>query len=221
MNDTIRFILSLSIAPAVIMGMVRYRKMDASYHPFLYYTWFVLLFEILVYLLSTQKAYNTLGVLFNLYAFVEFVLLTWIFHKWGLFKRNRAIVFSIMIIFFFIWVFTIFYFKGIYKKSNHFAIAYSFALIFYSISSFHRLVIQEYRSIFINAKFWICTGVIIFYSYFVIGSSVRLLIQRSKANVKFFEQLQEIDVYSNLLVNILYAIAIIWIPNKKKNSLML
>lgn len=221
MNDTIRFILSLSIVPAAIIGMVRYRKMDTSYHPFVYYTWYVLLFEIIVYLLSAQKAYNTLGVLFNIYAIIEFFLLTWIFHKWGLFKRNRAIIFSIMIVFFILWVASIFYFRGIYKRNNHFAIAYSFTLIFYSISSFHRLVIQEYRTIFSNPKFWICTGIIIFYSYFVIGSSVRILINRSITNDLFFEKLQKIDVYSNFLVNILYAIAVIWIPNNKKNSLML
>jgi hypothetical protein len=215
MNDTIRFILSLSIAIAAIMGMVRYRKMDPSYHPFVYYTWFVLLFEVVVYLLNLQKAYSTLGILFNVYAFAEFWLLTWVFHKWGLFRANTKSFYLILVTFFLACLFSTLFTKGIYKRNHYFAITYSFALIFFSIAAFNKLVVQERRELYKNAKFWICIGIVIFFSYFVISSGVRILIIPNNKNQDFFVRLMDINVYSNLLVNLLYAIALLWIPNKK------
>lgn len=214
MNDTIRFILSLSIAIAAIMGMVRYRKMDPSYHPFVYYTWYVLFFEIIVYLLSLQKAYDTLGVLFNIYAIIEFYFLAWVFHKWGLFSKNVKIFYSIIILFLLAWLFSTILGRGFYKRNHYFAILYSLTLVFFGISAFNKLVFQERKYIYKNAKFWICIGVTIFFTYFIVGSSVRLLLPRLN-NEELYDRIQGIDMYSNLLVNILYALGLLWVPNKK------
>jgi hypothetical protein len=219
MNDTIRFILSLSILPAAIIGVVRYRKMDSSYHLFLYYILFALGFEIFVYMLISilgqKEAYSILGIPLNIYGIAEFCFLTWVFHKWGLFNNNQKVFYSIIIVFFLSWLVSTLLTKGFYKRNHYFAIAYSFALIFFSISAFNKLVVQERRSLLKNAKFWICLGIIIFFSYFVISSGVRILILPNNKNTQLFIKLQDINVYSNLLANLLYAAAILWIPNKK------
>jgi hypothetical protein len=219
MNDTIRFILSLSILPAAVLGAVKFRKMDPSYRLFIYYIFFVLGFEVFVYSLmrfaEQHTAFNILGVSFNIYAIAEFSLLTWIFHKWGLFNNHQKVFLSILVVFLVSWFLSTLLTKGFYKRNHYFAIAYSFALIFFSISAFNKLVIQERRSLLRNPKFWICLGIVIFYSYFVVSSSVRILIIPNKNNQEFFAKLLDINVYSNLLVNLLYALAIIWIPNKK------
>jgi hypothetical protein len=214
MNDTIRFILSLSIAIASIIGMVRYRKMDSSYHPFVYYSWYVLVFEIIVYLLSLQKAFDTLAVLFNVYAIIEFYFLVWVFHKWGLFSKNIKILGSIIVVFFLAWLFSTILGRGFYKRNHYFAILYSFVLVFFSISAFNKLVFQERKDLYKNAKFWICIGVIIFFTYFIVGSSVKLLLSRAE-NEELYDRIQYIDMYSNLFVNILYALGLLWVPNKK------
>jgi hypothetical protein len=219
MNDTIRFILSLSILPAAVLGAVKFRKMDPSYRLFIYYIFFVLGFEVFVYslmrLAEQQVAFSILGVSFNIYAVAEFSLLTWIFHKWGLFNNKQKIFLSVIVVFLLSWFLSTLLTKCFYKRNHYFAIAYSFALIFFSISAFNKLVVQERKSMLRNPKFWICLGIVIFFSYFVISSSVRILIIPNKDNQEFFAKLLDINVYSNLLVNLLYALAITWMPNKK------
>jgi magnesium-transporting ATPase (P-type) len=96
----------------------------------------------------------------------------------------------------------------------YFFILYSFALIFFSVSTFNRMVVNERSSIFKNPKFWICLGVIIFYSFFIVYSSTGVTFMYVPSK-EFRRGLQDIMVYSNLLVNLLYAVAVIWIPRKK------
>jgi hypothetical protein len=219
MNDTIRFILSLSILPAAVIGAVKFRKMDPSYRLFIYYIFFVLGFEVFVYslmrLAEQQAAFSTLGVSYNIYAIAEFSFLRWVFHKWGLFNNNQKVFLSIIVVFLLSWFLSTLLIKGFYKRNHYFAIAYSFALIFFSISAFNKLVVQERKSMLRNPKFWICLGIVIFFSYFAISSSVKILIFRNDDNKEFFDKLQDINVYANLLANLLYAAAILWIPNKK------
>lgn len=189
--------------------------MDPSYHPFVYYTWCAFIFEIIVFWLSKQKAYVTLGFLFNFYAVSEFYLLTCLFHRWGLFNKNRALFYSIIVFSILVWLAMMIFTKGFFKINRYFAIAYSFALIFFCISSFNKMVIQERRNILSNAKFWICIGIIIFYTYFLITNTVRVFVAASESKEEIVNKIQNINVYSNLLVNLLYAIALLWIPRKK------
>jgi hypothetical protein len=76
-------------------------------------------------------------------------------------------------------------------------------------------VVNERSSIFKNPKFWICLGIIIFYSFFIVTVTTGLSLFMKNVSVQFRRDLQAISVYSNLLVNLLYAVAIIWVPRKK------
>jgi hypothetical protein len=196
--------------------------MDPSYHLFVYYIFFVLGFEVFVYSfmnsLGEQQARNILIPSFNVYAILEFSFIVFIFHKWGLFNNNQKVFISIIIFFFLAWLLSTLLIQGFYKRNHYFAIAYSFVLIFFSISAFNKLVVQERTTLLKNPKFWICLGIIIFFIYFVISSSVKILIVRNENNKELFNRLLDINVYSNLLVNLLYAIAVLWTPNKKNST---
>jgi hypothetical protein len=58
-------------------------------------------------------------------------------------------------------------------------------------------------------------GIIIFYTFFVLVCATNLTVLRQSVTRLFRASMQEINVYSNLLVNILYAVAIVWIPRKQ------
>jgi hypothetical protein len=90
MSHTLRFILSLSIIFAVIIGIVRYRKIDRSYYPFLYYITLVLIIEVVVNFLVEEGQWQIMSVMLNFYTLAEFGLLAWTFHAWGLFNRNKV-----------------------------------------------------------------------------------------------------------------------------------
>lgn len=217
MSESAQFILSLSVLFAATIGAIRFRKMDPSYYPFVYYVCSALVIEIVVYILIQKKMFQTIGFLKNAYAFIEFCLLTWLFNNWGLFKRQKNLFLAILVFFFVLWLSTLFI-RGYAKSNLTFYIVYSFVLIFFSISSFNRMVVNDRKNIFTNARFWICLGIIIFYTYFIVSNTARLSVLKPKVSQHFIDSLFEINIYSNLLVNLLYVMAVIWIPRKKNIS---
>ena len=214
MNGTHLFLLSLSVVFAAILGVVRFRKMDPDYHPFIYYVWLGLVVEIAAYILLSNKKENIVSYLFNFFAIGEFYLLTLLFYNWGLFKRERAVFVSIIFVSILLYACTL-YIRG-YDKVNYFArIVNSFALIFFSISSFNKMILNERSNIFKNPKFWICIGIVIFYTYFILVYTEKLSFLNIKRSTDFVIKVWQINAYANLLVNLLYAVAVIWIPRKK------
>jgi hypothetical protein len=212
----LEFILSLSISIAVIIGIVRFRKIDRAYYPFIYYISLMLVVEIVVKLLAEAGANEFIMTMMNIYTLVEFSLLAWLFHAWGLFNRNKTFFIVLMIVFFVAWFFTTIIFESIvYGNNFYFRVLYSFALVLFAVSTFNKMVINHRGSIFQNAQFWICLGVIIFFTFFLLNNATKLSLVRHTISKDFKENLQKIIVFSNLLVNFLYVLAVLWIPRKK------
>src|ERR1700733_6482909 len=145
MSDTTIFILSLGIAITAIIGIARYRKIDVSYHPFVYYACLATLIEVVDYILLEKEMYGTFSFLTNVYAFAEFFLLSLLLHNWGLFKRNKNVFVLIMAFFFLLWVVTLFI-RGYDKMDYTFFIIMSFTIIFFSISSFNRMIVDDRKN---------------------------------------------------------------------------
>jgi hypothetical protein len=215
MDDTLRFILSLSIGIAVIIGIVRFRRIDPSYYPFIYNIIVALLVEILNRILTETG--HTVAFIFvlNVFSYIDFFLFLWLFHNWGLFNRKKSAFITIAGIFFLIWLFEGVLVTGFVELNLYFFMLYAFALIFFSVNTFNKAVVHERSSIFRNAKFWICLGIIIFYPFFIVTVTTGISLFRNNVSVQFRRDLQAISVFSNLLVNLLYAVAVIWIPRKK------
>jgi len=214
MNDTLRFILSLSIGFAALIGIVRFRKIDKSYYPFLYNVTVAFIVEIICRVLTITGHPDAFSVTTSVYSFIDFWLFAWLFHNWGLFNRNK-IVFAIIIGFFFAAWLTVVFVTGITNPNYYFLILYSFALIFFSVTTFNKVVVHERGNIFSNAKFLICLGIIIFYTFFVVVCATELSVFSQHISRVLRRNVFQINVYSNLLVNLLYAVAVIWIPRNK------
>jgi len=215
MDSTVRFILSLSIGFAVIIGIVRFRRIDPSYYPFIYRVTVVLIVEILNRILTVTGNDDAFILVLNIFSFTDFFLFLWLFHNWGLFNRRKSTFITIAGVFFVIWLLENTILTGFIKHNLYFFILYSFALIFFSVNSFNKMVVHERSSIFRNPKFWICLGIIIFYSFFIVVVSTGLSFFEHSMSRAFRRELWSISVYSNLLVNLLYAVAVICIPRKK------
>lgn len=215
MDSTVRFILSLSIVFAVIIGIVRFRKIDSSYYPFIYNCIVVLYVEVFNKILMDNGHQKSFVFLLNSFSYVDFFLFTWLFHNWGLFNRKKTMFITIVSIFWVVWAVSNVIFTGFVKVNLYFFILYSFALIFFSVSTFNKMVVNERSSIYRNPKFWICLGIIIFYSFFIVFSATGISLFKDTHSKEFRSGLQAINVYSNLLVNLLYAVAALCIPRKK------
>jgi hypothetical protein len=219
MNDTLIFIFSLSIGIAAIIGVVRFNNIDKSYYPFIYSVWASLLVELTVRALTISGASKAVAVFINFYFLVDFYLFFLLFKNWHLFgysKRNPQIIIVITLL---VWIGTTFFINGINQPNFYFPILYSFALVFFSVTTFNKFIVHERANIFTNARFLICLGIIIFYTFFILtNTSAALTIFKNNVTSLFRRNLQGINVYTNLLVNIIYAIAVIWVP-RKKNSI--
>ncbi|OQP50791.1 hypothetical protein A4H97_02870 [Niastella yeongjuensis] len=215
MDSTVRFILSLSIGIAVIIGIVRFRRIDQSYYPFIFNCIAALSVEILNRIWDVTDNRDAFTFVLNVFSYVDFFFFLWLFHNWGLFNRKKSTFIAIASVFFVIWLVTNIIFSNFINNNNYFFILYAFALIFFSVNTFNKMVVHERSSIFRNPKFWICLGVIIFYSFFIVVFTTGLSLFEHSMSKPFRAELWAISVYSNLLVNILYAVAVIWIPRKK------
>lgn len=209
----------MSIIFSVIIGIVRWRVIDAAYYPFIYNIIVVLLVEII----NATHPYSALtNETLNVFSIIDFCLFAWLFHNWGLFNYKKKHFTTLIVSFCIAWFLITFFLTGFTKINNPFLLLYSFALIIFSVTTFNKIVVQERVNIFTNAKFWICIGIIIFYSFFIVTRatdlSAGMLLHISQP---FLRSLQEINNYSNVLVNLLYAVAVIWIPRKKNITSLL
>ena len=215
MDSTVRFILSLSIGLAVIIGIVRFRRIDSSYYPFIFNCSVALAVEILNWCLTQEGHPDAFILVQNIFSYLDFYLFLWLFHNWGLFNRKKSTFITLASVFFVIWLLEGLLSTGFVTHNVYFFTLYSFALIFFSVSTFNKAVVHERISIFKNPKFWICIGLIIFYSFFILVVVTSISLFNVNVSREFRRGLQAIAVYSNLLVNLLYAVAAIWIPRKK------
>ena len=189
--------------------------MAPSYYPFIYNAIAALSVEVLNRILNVTGHPDAFTFMLNVFSYVDFFFFLWLFHNWGLFNRRKSTFITIASIFFVIWLVTNIVFTGFVENNSYFFILYAFALIFFSVNTFNKMVVHERSSIYRNPKFWICLGIIIFYSFFIVVFTTGLSLFEHSMSTVFRSELWKISVYSNLLVNLLYAAAVICIPRKK------
>lgn len=211
-----QFILmgSYSIAIAATIGLIRFRKILRTYQPFIIITIAALLNEVCSSLLiyfhkSNAATTNVLGL-------IECLLWLWQFKRWQVFKRWRwefPVVVTLVVS---IWAVENIVFGKLFTFSSVYAIAYSFLLVFLSINIVNLQIVQEKRSLFSNPKFLICSGTMIFYTYRILVECFYLLeLQESET---FLSNIFIILVFVNIFVNLLFALAILWIPTRQRFS---
>lgn len=199
--------------------------MDTSYYPFIYNLFIVLMVEIII---GAQRNATVVTKITNIFSLADFCLFAWLFHNWGLFNFNKKRFITIIVSAAALWIYITFILGSFSKINNLFLLIYSFMLIFFSVTTFNKIVVQQRTNILTNARFWICIGIIIFYSFFIVTratdlstESLKHLTSVLKNKHSFRNNLQTINDYSNIFVNLLYAVAVIWIPRKKNTSTLL
>jgi hypothetical protein len=216
MSDTLKFGLSLSIVFAVIIGVIRFRKINPSYYPFIYRVTLSLVVELIRRVLILQNDLSAATLVTNIFALADFLLFAWLFHNWGLFKRDRNLFLATIFTGFVVWCIATYTSPRHFFSANlYFRILYSFTLIFFSVTTLNSLIINTRGGMLKNAKCWICIGIIIFYTLFVIICTTQLSVLRENVSKDFQRRFYDIMVFSNLFVNLLYAAAALWIPRRK------
>ena len=207
---------SLSIAIAAIIGWIRFEKINPAYYPFLFFIWIGLLNETIS--VTVVDIFHKKSILNNnIYVLSESLILTWQFKKWSLFVRLNNIFIIVIISFILLWFSEGFFISGINSPLHYFRIFYSVGIVLMSVSTINSLIVHERKNILKNPIFIICIGFLIYFTYKVIVWGFWLY-GVSLSN-EFSRNINRILIYINLFCNLIYALAVLWIPTRHRFSL--
>ncbi len=205
-------IFSYSLCIAGLIGLIRYKKVDQAFHPFIYLLWIGIFNETFSRIASYLWHSNAIN--FNAYSLTEFCMLLWQFKKWKLFDSKRYGAEILLTIGVFFWVIENFFIYNIYSFNSYFIIWSSLCIALLSIRMINILVLREKDVLLKNATFLICISFVLYYTYAALVEAFWVYgLGESK---EFGIRIQNILVYINLFANLVYALAVLWIPTKPK-----
>jgi hypothetical protein len=150
----------------------------------------------------------------NVYVLTEAVLYCWLFYNWSSLLRNKK-RYGLLIVFICIaWVTDNFILHSIHTSNSLFRIISSFILVFLAIDQINRLLTTERSAILSNARFLISTGLVIYFTYKAMVETFYLF-QLDFSN-RFYHNIYIIMDCVNLFVNLIFAVAALWIPTRQK-----
>jgi len=214
-NFTFIIIGSYSIAIAAIIGLIRFTRIHRAYQPFVFITVASLINEVISHILIHYKKSNAITI--NLLGLADALLWLWQFRRWNGINKHSSQFHAVGILMISIWIFENLILGKLFTFSSVYAIVFSFAVVFFSINQVNRQIVEEKGNLFTNAKFLICSGTILFFTYRILVECFYLLdIQKSDS---FLANVFCILAFVNLIVNLLFALATLWIPARQKFSL--
>ncbi|MCZ4244345.1 hypothetical protein [Pedobacter punctiformis] len=214
MQHAQNFILSQSILIACIIGLIRWRNIAVNFRPFLYYCFADCLTEILVFILIIKHINPCLVT--NIYLVLSAVLLLWQFKEWSVFNKNPWITQVLGVILIVIWGLDYFVFHNLWDNSGFFRIVYSFVAVILAITYLNKLITIVDGNILKDSRFLICAALIIFFTFNIF---IEIIYFNSNSSIIFKENVFDIKRVINVFTNLVFALAMLWIP-KKKNFIM-
>ena len=125
----------------------------------------------------------------------------------------RVVVIALLIL----WIIENIILRKLFVFGYLFPIAFSLVMVILSGIQLSLEIARERGNLLTTSKFLICTGTVLFYTY-------RILVEcffapgMSKSDI-FFGNVFIILSLVNFIVNLLFALAVLWIPEKQKFSL--
>ena len=209
------FLSLSSILIAGILGIIRYKKIRAEYYPFIYLLWIGCVNETISYFLAINRSNSIINGI--IYGLCESLFLLWFFKNLGIFSRRRVLFYVFLFLFISIWIFESFFNESFGSKFNsYFGVAYSLSVVLLSIHAINGLLFKE-REILKNPAFLICLGFVVFFTYKVVVEMFWIYGLRESRSFRM--NVYSILVYINLICNLIYALAILWMRKKQAFTL--
>lgn len=212
-NYYLILVCSYSIVIAVIIGLIRLRNITPAYQPFIFITVASLINELTSDLLILYYKSNAISV--NILNIIELLLWLWQFYRWSGFSRTPKWAFPGLlggvIVF---WIVENIVLMKLVVFNSVFSLLSSFILLFLAIDQVNRLIVEERGNLLRNSKFLICSGLLIFHAYKIMVES--FYVTKLNESNEFLSKIFIILVFVNLFVNLLYALATLWIPTRQR-----
>ncbi|MGN6268166.1 MAG: hypothetical protein ACTHM5_20985 [Ginsengibacter sp.] len=213
-------LLGFTIFIAGIIALVRFNKAFTPYLPFVLCIWLGCINELISYFLW-QNGWHT-SVNNNIYVLAEAILFLLFFRNMGLFEKQSLVFWGLFGALLVLWGWENIVEGKITAVSSWFRIAYSFLIVILSVATISLLLYQnihtpwltEERNIFLHPVFLICCGAIIFFTFKLVIEIFWLYGIDHSSN--FRKNLYHILIYINPAVNLIYTLAILWMPRKQR-----
>jgi len=209
-------ILSYAIGIAAIIGLVRIFSVDKIYYPLIFLAWLGLTGEIVNSIVIHHHHSNALND--NIYSLLESITLLWIFRNWGLFKKRPQFFIYYLVFYIIAWITVNFFISSIRTFNSYFNILYAFITVLMAIHLINKLIVSGQKKLYRSTIFLACIGFVIFFTY---KAMVEIFwVWGLNGSVPFRLKVYRIMTFINLAVNLIYALAILWIPRKREYTLL-
>lgn len=204
------FIISFSILIAGIIGIFRFNQIREAFRPFIYLIWIGCVTEMMSKYLALNHHYNIVP--FTIYSLLEALFLLWFFQKLGTVKTN-GLFYILASLFILTW----FIESSVMQKFGnnftfYFNMLYDFVVVLLSVRAINDLLFVE-KDLLKNPTFLICAGLLIFFTYDIINRMFRLYGLNNSA--AFNSSVTKIQDIVNLLSNLIYGLAVVWMRKKQ------
>jgi hypothetical protein len=213
MSSVLVFLISLTILLPLLAGFIRLGSVRIGYLPFFWIIIIGCINEVISFVLIKHFRVSN-AVPNNINILVEWTLIAWQFHQWGLFKKNKLIYRLLLVGMVLFWITENLIFWQIKVFSPYFCFFYSFLTVLFSVNEINFMITHKNRNLFMNPRFLICIGFIICYLYKIIYEWAYQISLFGKS--EFTAIVESLFAYINALTNIIFALALLIIPRREK-----
>lgn len=211
MNFLTAVIISFSILIAGAIAIFRYRHIHRSYYYFIYFIWAGCFNEIISFFLVINRLPNSINN--NIYVLFESLLIIIFFKHLKVLKNKLKLFLSIVISTIILWSFENIIQGKIVSVSPYFRIYYSLIIVLLSITTINNLITTVRKNVLTNSYFLICAGFIIYFTFKILIEAFWFYGLKQSGEFQFL--VYNIMAYINLIINLIYALAILWMPRKQ------
>lgn len=211
MNYQLVTAFSFSILIPGVLALILFSKIERRYYPFIFCLFIGCANEVLSYYLTRHKMHTMINN--NIYVLIESILITVYFKKAGLMENKFALL-TLIVSLLLAWALETFVYGDIYSSGNYFRIFYSMLISFLSIQLLNRVLFSYHSNILTSPDFLLCLCFIIYFTYKALVQS--FIIYGLTRHLYFQKKIYDILIYINLVVNLLYTLAVLWMPRKAR-----
>ncbi|MGN6195276.1 MAG: hypothetical protein ACTHOB_10080 [Ginsengibacter sp.] len=202
--------LNYSIIGAAIIGIIRFQSIIRDYYPFIFIIWLGVINETLSLIFIFTLGSNTVNS--NIFVLLEYLLVVYQFYKWNDKGLKKYVILALLGLA--VWSADNLILNSIHHNNSLFRAFYSFLIVFFSIDQVNKLIIYERGPLLKNPMFIICITFLLYYGFKAFVESYNMFhLGLSKALLR---DLWIILYFVNGIANLLYALAVLWIPTKVK-----
>lgn len=200
--------MSFTVCIAALIAAIRFRKIEALYFPFIMCIWVAAINEIISFTL-TQKGYSNIANN-NIYILLEGILILWQFKRWDILHDYTFYLITLLLCC--TWLYEIHSWQALQNLHYYYRLFYAAVIVICSISFNNRLIISHHNKLVTNPGFIICTGYILYFTLKMVCDAWWLY--NPKSSTEFLTAVFFSMAGSNFITNLLFILAIIWIPRK-------